>query len=434
MTSLKPITEHTRPNRPITVAQFGGGVFLRGFFDWMLQKANDVGEYNGNATVIRAKTRGTDPLAEQNYLYTHVARDGENCDVTLIDSIAGSLNPSESPEDFFALAASPTLETVVSNTTEAGIVYESCGFTEDSVPESFPARLTRLLYERYRAGLSGLLILPCELIENNGTALLEIVKKHADDWKLGAGFDAWLNSECSFRNTLVDRIVSGKTDEKIDLPYTDNAVNTSEFFHLWVIEGAEDSRLPFASLGMNIKWVPDVNEYRTLKVRILNGAHTSMIPHALLSGVETVRECMKNKITRSHLTACLFDEIIPSLGDDKLTEATEYAMDVIKRFENPYICHRCEAISLNSVSKFKVRVLPSILEYRERHGKSPRHLIFSFAQLLKFYKEGSPKDDERVIAFIRVSSTKEILSNADLWGSDLSYLTDELDKSTAERN
>ena len=427
MTSTKPITEHRSPRRPVTVAQFGGGVFLRGFFDWMLQKANDAGVYNGNATVIRAKTRGTDPLAEQNYLYTHVARDGKNCDVTLIDSIEGSLNPSESPEAFFALATSTTLETVVSNTTEAGITYEYCEFTEDTVPESFPARLTRLLYERYKAGLSGLLILPCELIENNGSTLWELVKKHADDWKLGEDFDAWVKAECSFRNTLVDRIVSGKTEEKLELPYTDNAVNTSEFFHLWVIEGEEDDRLPFASIGMNIKWVPDVNEYRTLKVRILNGAHTSMIPHALLSGVETVGECMKTAITRNHLTSCLFDEIIPSLGEEKLTEATEYAQDVIKRFENPYICHRCEAISLNSVSKFKVRVLPSILEYRERHGKSPKNLLFAFAQLIRFYKEGTPKDDERIIAFMRASTVKEILSSTELWGSDLSYLAAELE-------
>lgn len=426
MSELKLITEHLKPSRPVTVVQFGGGVFLRGFFDWMLQKCNDAGIYNGNATVIRAKTRGADPLAEQKYLYTHVARDGENCDITLIDSIEGSLNPTDSPEAFLALATAPTLETVISNTTEAGIVYEYCGFTESSVPDFFPARLTRLLYERYNAQLPGLLILPCELIENNGTALLGIVKKHAADWKLGADFDAWLDRECSFRNTLVDRIVSGKTDEKLPLTYVDNAVNTSEFFHLWVIEGEEDPRLPFRSIGMNIKWVPDVNEYRTLKVRILNGAHTSMIPFALLSGVETVGDCMRTPVTRNHLTACLFDEIIPSLGEEKLAEATEYAGDVIKRFENPYICHRCEAISLNSVSKFKVRVLPSILEYRERYGKSPKNLIFSFAQLIKFYKDGTPKDEDNVIAFMRRASLNEILTNVELWGSDLSYLTEDI--------
>ena len=434
MITAKPITAHKKTPRPVRIAQFGGGVFLRGFFDWMLQKANDSGAYNGNATVIRAKTRGIDPLAEQNYLYTHVARDGEGCDVTLVDSIEGSLNPTDCPEGFFNLAVSPSLETVVSNTTEAGIVYQYCEFSENTVPETFPARLTRLLYERYKAGLSGLLILPCELIENNGSVLLGIVKKHSEDWGLGADFTEWTEKECSFRNTLVDRIVSGKTDEEIELPYVDNAVNTSEFFNLWVIEGCEDPRLPFTKSGANIKWVKDVNEYRTLKVRILNGAHTSMIPFALLSGVETVGECMKTSVTRNHLTACLFEEIIPSLVDEKQAEATEYAGEVIKRFENPYICHRCEAISLNSVSKFKVRVLPSILEYRERYGKSPRNLLFSFAQLIKFYREGTPKDDGGIIAFIRENTTRDVLSNAELWGADLSYLTEEVEKELSERN
>jgi len=428
MSDIKPITDHIKPIRPVRIAQFGGGVFLRGFFDWMLQKANDAGIYNGNATVIRAKTRGADPLAEQNYIYMHVARDRENCDITVVDSIEESLNPADDPNAFFALATSPTLEIAVSNTTEAGIVYEYCKFSESTVPDSFPARVTRLLYERYKKGLSGLLILPCELIEKNGDVLYEIVKKHAADWELGEDFILWTERECSFRNTLVDRIVSGRTEEKLSLPYADNAVNTSEFFHLWVIEGPEDKRLPFASIGMNVKWVTDVNEYRTLKVRILNGAHTSMIPYALLTGVETVGECMKIPLTRNHLTACLFEDIIPSLGEEKREEATEYAQEVIKRFENPYICHRCEAISLNSVSKFKVRVLPSILEYIERYGKSPKNLIFSFAQLIRFYKEGTPKDEDKIIEFMKNSTTSEILSCAEIWGADLSYLTEEIKK------
>ncbi|MBR2371186.1 MAG: tagaturonate reductase [Clostridia bacterium] len=432
MTTKKSIAEHTRPARPVKIAQFGGGVFLRGFFDWMLQKANDAGIYNGNAMIIRAKTRGADPLAEQNYTYTHVARDGENCDITVIDSVEGSISPADRPEDLLALAAIPTLETVVSNTTEAGIVYQYCEFSEDSVPETYPARLTRMLYERYRKGLNGLLILPCELIEKNGDTLCEAVKKHAADWSLGDGFNAWMDSECLFRNTLVDRIVSGKTDEEIDVPYSDNEINTSEFFHLWVIEGAEDSRLPFASIGMNIKWVRDVDEYRTLKVRILNGAHTSMIPYALLSGVETVGECMKTPITYNHLRACLFEEIIPSLGEEKAEEAIAYACEVIKRFDNPHICHRCEAISLNSVSKFKVRVLPSILEYRARYGKSPKNLIFALSQLIKFYKEGKPKDDERVIDLMRKGTLSEILSSTELWGEDISFLLPHFDLPQAE--
>ncbi|MBQ9116786.1 MAG: tagaturonate reductase [Clostridia bacterium] len=424
---MKKITEHKRPQRAVRVAQFGGGVFLRGFFDWMLQKANDARIYDGNAVIIRAKTRGVDPLSLQDYLYTHVARDGENSDITLIDSIAGSINPSEDAEGFYRLAVSPELETVVSNTTEAGIVYQRCEYSEKAVPESFPARLTVLLYYRYMAGLGGILVVPCELIENNGSTLFGIVKRHAEDWSLGEGFIKWLDSACSFRNTLVDRIVSGNTDEDLGLAYTDNSVNTSEFFHLWVIDGEEDSRLPFSKLGMNIKWVKDINEYRTLKVRILNGAHTSMIPYALTCGVQTVGECMKDVRTREHLSACL-DEIIASLGEEKRAEAEEYAASVIKRFENPYICHRCEAISLNSVSKFSVRVLPSILEYRQRFGELPRALMFSFSALINFYKNGSPRDAEEVIAKLQNGTVEEILSDAELWGEDLSALVCAVEK------
>ena len=421
------IKDRQRTQRAVKTVQFGGGVFLRGFFDWMLQKANDAGVDCGNAVIIRARTTGADPLEKQNFMYTHVARDGEHTDVTVIDSIGGSINPAESYGDFLALARLPELNAVVSNTTEAGIVYECCEYPNESAPASFPARLCALLYERWRAGLGGLLVLPCELIENNGSVLLGIVRKHAEDWALPEAFLSWLSSECSFRNTLVDRIVSGKTDEKIPLEWEDGEVNTSEYFHLFVIEGEEDARLPFARLGMNVKWVKDVNEYRTLKVRILNGAHTSMIPYALLCGVETVGECMRNETVRRHLEACL-SEIIASLGKTKRDEAEAYAASVVTRFENPFICHRCEAISLNSVSKFKVRVLPSILEFYERFGRYPEALVFSFAMLIKFYKQGAPKDGSEVIALMKRASVAELLSNEELWGADVSVLAPLVEK------
>ena len=271
---IKNLSEYPKPHRPVKAVQFGGGVFLRGFFDWMLQKANDAGAYDGNAVIIRAKTGGEDPLAAQNFLYTHISRDAAHCDATLIDSIETSVNPKDRPEAFFALARSAGLEIVVSNTTEAGIVYHPCPFEENRAPDSYPARLARFLYERYRAGQGGLLILPCELIENNGRALRSAVERHAADWSLPEGFLAWLDRECSFRNTLVDRIVSGAPETPVLLPYADGAVNTGEFFHLWAIEGPPDARLPFAEAGLNVKWVDDVDEYRTLKVRILNGART----------------------------------------------------------------------------------------------------------------------------------------------------------------
>lgn len=422
---LKVIDEYRKPKRPIKAAQFGGGVFLRGFFDWMVTKANSHG-YNGDVEVIRLKTRGEDPLARRNYLYTHVARDAENTDISLIDCIAGSFNPSQSLASLISLAREPQLELVVSNTTEAGIAYEECEFSADAAPSGYPATLTRLLYERYTAGLGGLLILPCELIEDNGTVLKSYVLRYAESWGLGDGFARWLESGCSFRNTLVDRIVSGAPEDKIELGYADDAVNTSEFFHLWVIEGEPDPRLPFELPELNIRWVRSVSDHRMLKVRILNGAHTSLIPYALELGVETVGECMKNETLRRHLERCLYEEIIPSLGDEWREEALRWADDVIRRFENPYIHHRCEAIALNCVSKFRVRVLPSILAYRERYGKTPKYLLFSFAMLLKMYKHGEPRDEEWVIATLRKKTLGEILADEALWGCDLTWLEGEL--------
>lgn len=421
------ITDFEKSKRPVTVVQFGGGVFLRGFFDWMLAKANESGEYCGDAVIVRAKTRGADPLAAQNFMYTHVSRDGDGVDMTRVDCIAGSMDPAEDLAGFTALATAPSLTMVVSNTTEAGIVYEACEKPSDRVPDSFPARLAHLLHLRFSAGLPGLLVLPCELIEANGDTLRAFVLRHADDWALGDAFKKYVEEECSFRNTLVDRIVSGAPGEPIPMDYEDDLVNTSEAFHLFVIEGEADARLPFDKFGINIKWVPALAPYRTLKVRILNGAHTSMIPYALLSGLETVGDCMADAHMRAFLESCLA-EILPTLDFDA-AEAKAYADQVIKRFENPYIRHLCSAISLNSVSKFRVRVLPSILAYREKFGKYPTSLCYSFSRLIAFYQEGTPRDDEDVIVKMQ-RPTAEILADVSLWGEDLSDLTAAVESAT----
>ena len=420
---MKSITL-SKPERPIKVIQFGGGVFLRGFFDWMLQKANDAGIYSGNTVIVRSRTIGVDPLEKQNFNYTHIARDAEHTDITLIDCIAGSVSASEEYERFLSLAENPETEVIVSNTTEAGIVYEKCDFPI-SCPNSFPAKLTALLYRRFKAGLDGMLVVPCELIENNADALKSIVLKHINDWKLEGGFVTFIEEKCSFRNTLVDRIVSGTPSEKIELNYIDESVNTSEYFHLFVIEGEEDSRLPFDKLGLNIRFVPSVSLYRTIKVRILNGAHTSMIPYALLLGVETVGECLTNNILSAHLSNCL-DEIVDSL-DIERKETEAYAKAVLERFSNPYIHHRCASIALNSVSKFRVRVLPSILAYEEKYGESPKTLICAFGKLIELYKNGAPNDAQNMIERLKNASIPQILSDVELWGEDISRFAKEVE-------
>lgn len=414
----------TKPKRPIKVIQFGGGVFLRGFFDWMLQKANDAGVYCGNAVIVRSRTSGTDPLQEQGFNYTHIAQDASCTDIALVDSIEGSVNALDDYESYLSLADNPDTDLIVSNTTEAGIVYEKCDFPADKCPNSFPAKLAALLYRRYKNGLGGMLIVPCELIENNGSTLEKIVLSHAQDWSLDDGFIDFIKKECSFRNTLVDRIVSGAPSAPVSLDYIDNNVNASEYFHLFVIDGEADPRLPFDKIGLNVRFVPDIAPYRTIKVRILNGAHTSMIPYALLNGVETVSECLKSIKISTHLRACLA-EIVDSLDIDR-SETESYASAVIERFSNPYIHHRCQAISLNSVSKFKVRVLPSILDYEKKYGKAPSTLIFSLAMLIEFYKNGNPNDAPEVTKKLKEWDVKQILSDASLWGEDISRFANEV--------
>ena len=412
-----------KTKRPVKIIQFGAGVFLRGFFDWMLQGVNDAGIYNGNAVVVRSRTSGADPLEAQGFNYTHLSRDASHNEVTLIDSISGSLNACEDYAGFLALAENPDTDVVVSNTTEAGIVYQECERPDNSCPESFPAKLCALLYHRYKKGLSPMLVVPCELIENNADILKDAVVRHANDWALEKGFFDYIE-RCSFRNTLVDRIVSGKPSEKIDLGYEDELINTSEYFYLFVIEGERDERLPFDKLYDGVKFVPSVKPYRTIKVRILNGAHTSMIPFALNRGVPSVGECLKNEVVSAHLSECL-GEIVDSLDIDR-SETESYAKSVLERFANPYIYHKCAAISLNSVSKFKVRVLPSILDYERKFGKAPKALVRAFAELIKFYKEGTPSDSPDAMEKLKNGTVEQILSDKELWGEDLSRLAKEV--------
>lgn len=416
------IKNHSKPSRQIKVIQFGGGVFLRGFFDVMLQKLNDSGEYEGGAVIVRSRTNGTDPLAAQNYNYTHIARDKDHCDVTKVDVILGSVSANDDYESFLSLADTDA-DVIVSNTTEAGITYLPCETIEKKCPESYPAKLTALLYKRFNGTKKGFLILPCELIENNAQTLKATVLRHAHELLLGEDFVSWINSECSFRNTLVDRIVSGapSAEEKFDLGYEDEMINTSEYFSLFCIEGEEDERLPLTKAGMNVKFVPSVSPYRTIKVRILNGAHTSMIPYAMTLGIETVGDCLCNEVLSRHLRACL-DEIILSLDIDE-NETMAYANEVVARFSNPHIRHLCSAIALNSVSKFGVRVAPSIVSYRKKSGENPKALTVALQKLIEFYKHGTPRDSEEMIEYMRSASVDKILREGKL-GADLGFLSE----------
>ncbi len=434
---MKNISEVVlKPIRPERVIQFGEGGFLRGFVDWMLQKLNDNTDFNGSVVVVQPIEKGMcDMLEEQNCIYTHLMRGLENgkptIDKQVVDVISRTVKPYEDFSSYLALAKNPDFRFIFSNTTEAGISYVAEDKPTDTPPSSYPAKLTVLLYERFKAGLNGFLIIPCELIEKNGETLKEIILKYANDWNLGDAFAKWIKEENHFFNTLVDRIVTGyPRDEKTDLEYEDNMLDTSELFHLWVIEGDTKfkSELPFDQIGLNVIWTEnELAKYRTRKVRILNGAHTSLVPYAMLKGFETVKECVDNKELNKYLRTCIFDEIIPTL-DLPEAELKDYAENVLERFANPFIVHKLSSIALNSVSKFKVRVLPSILEYIKRYNKVPNHLMIAFGALIRFYKTDMANDSADVMEFMKNADTLEILKKTEYWGEDLSFLYEEVSK------
>ena len=419
--------------RPERVIQFGEGGFLRGFVDWILQILNEETDFNGSAVVVQPIEQGMcDMLQKQDCVYTHIMRglrDGKpSVDKKIIDVISRTVKPYDDYDAYLRLAENPDFRFIVSNTTESGIKYIEEDRPDDTPPKSFPAKLTALLKKRFELGLSGFIFMPCELIDKNGENLKKCILKYADNWDLGEEFKNWIETENIFCNTLVDRIVTGyPKGENIDLGYKDNMLNTSELFHLWVIEGPRSilKELPFDKTKLNIIITDNLEMYRTRKVRILNGAHTSMIPYAMLEGIETVKECMENDKIRSFVNKCVFEEIIPTLDLPK-EDLIDYANNVFERFNNPYIRHLCASISLNSVSKFKVRVLPSILEYIKRTGKTPQSLIFALVKLIEFYKNGTPNDDPEIISFMKEKSVKEILANEKFWDTDLSFLYGEV--------
>lgn len=413
-----------------TVMQFGEGGFLRGFVDYFFHKLNEQGLYDGKIVVVQPIENGMcQMLADQNCEYNLFLRGIENGQVvnehTHITSISRALNPYTEYEAYMELANSPDLRVIVSNTTEAGIEYLGTESLTDTPPKSYPAKLTQFLYKRFQNGLKGFILLPCELIDNNGDNLKACVLKYAELWNLGDDFKSWLESENDFCNSLVDRIVTGYPRDEIEaltkqIGYTDNLIDTAEIFHLWVIEGHHEDELPFNKAGYNIVWTDDAKPYKKRKVRILNGGHTAMVLGAYLYGLETVGECLKDEKVSAFLKKCLFDEIVPTLGNTETD--IKFAEAVLERFSNPFIKHQLLSIALNSVSKFQVRVLPTILEYKEMFGNYPKALTASLAALIAFYRTDKANDGEEIVSFMKTASVADILKREDYWQEDLSDL------------
>lgn len=410
-----------------TVIQFGEGNFLRGFFDYFLDVMNKNGLYDGKAVIVQPRAGGkTAGLVEQNCRYNLYLRGIENGEIknehSLIESVSRCVDPYKDFDGYLSLADNPDFRFVVSNTTEAGIEFDSACKFSDMPCKSFPGKLTQLLFRRFENGFDGFVFLPCELIDNNADELKKCILAYAESWNLGAEFADWINNKNVFANTLVDRIVTGYPDDKTKLLHPDDKyLDTAEIFHLWVIEGDFESELPLKKAGFNVVWTDDAKPYKKIKVRVLNGAHTSLVAGALLSGIETVGEAMADSTASTFLDRCMNAEILPTIGDTE--ESRAFADSVFDRFRNPFIRHRWCSIALNSVSKFSVRVLPTILEFKEKNGVYPTLLSLSLAYLIYFYKNDNPEDSAETVEFVRGNNISDILGNASLWQSDISDMS-----------
>ena len=459
MITINDVIEKKYGNYPEKVLQFGEGNFLRAFVDWMIDKANRDGIYQGSIVLCQPIAQGLkDMINAQDGVYTLAMRGAENGQpvekIEVITSVSRCINPYENYEDLMEIARSADLEVVVSNTTEAGIAYHAGDQLTDRPPVSFPAKVTAFLYERYKAfngdPEKGLLFLPVELIDNNGAELKRIVLQYAQEWGLGWEFTDWVNAANEFTSTLVDRIVTGYPRDEVSyfeekLGYKDNIIDTSELFNLWVIEGDEKwaDKLPVHKTDANVIWTDDVKPYKKRKVRILNGAHTSTVLAAYLAGFDIVGDFMKDDTVRTFMNNVIYQEVIPTLDLPK-EELESFAAAVNDRFANPYIKHKLLDIALNSCSKFNARCLPSLLGYVEEKGVLPKCLTFSLAAFIKFYqgewkdgvytgtrKDGTQyplRDDESVIRFFADAwsendaegTAEAVLSNKDFWsGKDL---------------
>lgn len=450
----------TGPEReyPVKAMQFGEGNFLRAFIDWMIDESNAAGKFNGMVQLVQPLPQGTaDLINEQEGLYTLILRGMENGKAAerrrVVTCVKGCLKTATEWSKVVECACLPTLEVVFSNTTEAGIEYLPEPYTPGEAQNTFPAKVASLLFERFKAGRKGLVFVPCELIDKNGKKLRECILKYAADWKLGDGFASYVENDCAFLNTLVDRIVAGYPRGEAaalcnQFGYEDKLIDCGELFHLFVIEGDEKYRavIPFAEAGLNLVWTADQTPYRSRKVRFLNGGHTSSVLAAYLAGFDFVDKMTADPLFGKYLRAALFEEVFPTV---KLPDAEKraFAESIIDRFLNPFANHQLISISLNSISKWQVRVLPSLLDYRESTGKLPKVLTFSLAALLAFYRgsetadgkwEGKREkgaypisDDSDKIKFINdgyrtfdadgdcAKFVRSILARTDFWGQDL---------------
>ncbi len=418
---------------PEKVMQFGEGNFLRAFVDYFFDVSNEKVGYNGKVVLVQPIAQGlTDLINQQEGLYTLYLRGNEKGvkvdDKRVISSVSRCINPYQDWDKVLEFAKSDDLDIIVSNTTEAGIVHDTESTFDQCPPISFPAKLTRVLYERFTAGKKGIVMLSCELIDNNGKELLKCVNQYIDDWKLPEDFRAWVNNENIFCSTLVDRIVPGRIRDAEEVKrlneengYEDPLMDVGEVFGVWVIEGPEglEDRLPFKAAGLPVHVVPDVTPYKKRKVRILNGAHTGFVLGAYLAGFDIVRDCMNDDVIRGFMNKMLYDEIVPILPLDQ-EDCKNFAAAVQDRFNNPFVNHELMSISLNSTSKWKARNMPSFLEYVEANKALPPCLTMSLAAYIAFYSNDIQELNDKGLLCKRPKGNTYLISD-DRWALEFYY-------------
>jgi tagaturonate reductase len=446
---------------PERVLQFGTGVLLRGLPDYFIDKANRQGLFNGRIVVIKSTDSGDAGVFDrQDGLYTLCVRgiaEGKKVEENIICSaISRVLSARDQWEEILRCAHNPEMQVIISNTTEVGIQL-----TRDDIslrpPASFPGKLLAFLYERYQAFKgspeSGMVIVPTELITDNGKKLAAIVKELAQQCGVEAGFISWLEQHCRFCNSLVDRIVPGRPDKAIlqqlerDLGYTDELLSISEVYRLWAIEGDEkvQSVLSFGKADPGVIIRPDIEIYRELKLRLLNGTHTLSCGLAFLAGFATVKNAMDDPAFSSFVEGLMLKEIAPAIPYKlPLQEARDFGLQVLDRFRNPHIQHQWISITMQYSSKMKMRDIPVLLEHYRHKDTVPERFSLGFAAYLLFMravkKEGDaykgelrgqpyPINDDKAGHYYELwrQHTAEavvalVLKDQSLWGADLSQL------------
>ncbi|MCM4167233.1 Altronate oxidoreductase [Arenibacter antarcticus] len=449
------ITNPTAP-LPTKILQFGGGNFLRAFVDWMVQILNEKADFNAGIAIVKPTEYGDyQNLKDQDGLFTVILdgiKNGQQIqEIKRVDCINSIINPYTEWERYLELSKDPNLRFVISNTTEAGIKFNSEDGFNTTPPKEFPAKLTLFLYQRFQFfnqdPSKGMILLPCELIENNGLALQKAVLEYAKHWRLESEFTSWILTANHFCSSLVDRIVSGYPKERAKdieakLGYRDPMMVAGEYYHSWVIQasGSVHKELPFDQTDLNVQFVDDLVPYRDMKVRILNGAHTALVPTAYLAGTRLVDEALEQPEISRFINELLMEETILTLNFPQEVKQ-QFVADVLDRFRNPLLKHQLISIALNSTSKFVARLLPTLKDYLALENTLPKRIVFGLAALLYFYRGNyngeriDLKDDPTVLSFFKESwdqydqektsledTINQILANTGIWGENLNEI------------